>query len=110
MRSKPSSPPGGRRSIARREGETPEAQQDRLDIWDYIAADNPQAAVQMDERLSQAASRLLDHPRIGRKGMIPGTFELIPHEHYRLTYEIDGDIAWILALAQTSRQWPPVRT
>jgi plasmid stabilization system protein ParE len=44
---------------------TPDALQDRLDIWDYIAADNPQAAARMDERFSQAASTLIDHPRIG---------------------------------------------
>ncbi|MDR2710811.1 MAG: type II toxin-antitoxin system RelE/ParE family toxin [Burkholderiales bacterium] len=28
---------------------TPEAQQDRVDVWDYIAADNPWAAVRADD-------------------------------------------------------------
>jgi len=51
----------------------------------------------------------MDHPGIGRQGIVPGTLELIPHEHYRLVYEMDGDTAWILALVHTSRQWPPVR-
>ena len=88
---------------------TPEALQDRLGIWDYIAADNPQAAAQMDERFSQAVAALVDHPRIIRQGIVPGTLELIPHEHYRLVYELDGETAWILALVHTSRQWPPVR-
>jgi toxin ParE1/3/4 len=41
---------------------TPEAQQDRADIWDYIAADSPRAAVRMDELFSKAAARLADHP------------------------------------------------
>ena len=88
---------------------TPEALQDRLDIWEYVAVENPQAAAPMDERFSQAVSPLMDHPRIGRQRMVPGTLELIPHEHYRLVYEIDVDTAWILALVHTSRQWPPVR-
>ena len=88
---------------------TPEALQDRLDIWDHIAVENLQAAAQLDKRFSQAVSPLMDHPRIGRPGMVPGTLELIPHEHYRLVYEIDGDTVWILALVHTSRQWPPVR-
>ena len=88
---------------------TPEALQDRVDVWDYIAAENPQAAARMDERFSQAASTLMANPRIGRPGIIPSTLELIPHEHYRLVYEMDGDTAWILALVHTSRQWPPVR-
>jgi hypothetical protein len=30
---------------------------------------------------------------------MPGTLELIPHESYRLMYEIDGQTVWVLALA-----------
>ena len=68
---------------------TPEAEQDRADIWDYIAADNPSAAVRMDELFSDAAARLATHPKMGGTGKISGTRELIPHESYRLVYEID---------------------
>lgn len=32
---------------------TPEAIQDRADIWDYLHARNPQAAIEMDSRFSQ---------------------------------------------------------
>ena len=85
---------------------TPEALQDRFDIWDYIAADNPQAAVRMDKLFGDAAARLIEHPKLGRPGMIQGTRELIPHESYRLVYEISGDTVWILALVHTSRMWP----
>lgn len=35
---------------------TPEAEQDRADIWDFIAADNPHAAARMDELFSDAAA------------------------------------------------------
>ena len=38
---------------------TPEAQQDRVDIWDYIVTENPSAAVRMDELFSDAAIRLV---------------------------------------------------
>ena len=88
---------------------TPEAEQDRADIWDDIAADNPGAAVRMDELFSDAAARLAEHPKIGRTGRISGTRELIPHESYRLVYEIDEDTVWVLALVHTARQWPPVK-
>nr|WP_232516617.1 type II toxin-antitoxin system RelE/ParE family toxin [Thauera sp. K11] len=77
-------------------------------MWDYIAADNPLAAVSMDELFSDAAARLARHPMLGRPGTIPGTRELIPHESYRLVYEIDNDTVWILTLVHTTRQWPPV--
>ncbi|WP_422615602.1 type II toxin-antitoxin system RelE/ParE family toxin [Photorhabdus hindustanensis] len=43
---------------------TPEAKQDRSDVWDYIAADNPYAAVRMDEQFSDAASNLARHPML----------------------------------------------
>lgn len=73
---------------------TPEAQQDRADVWDYIAADNPRAAARMDEIFSDAAARLTQHPMLGKPGIVPGTRELIPHESYRLVYQIDGETAW----------------
>lgn len=88
---------------------TPEARQDRADVWDYIAADNPFAAAHMDELFRTAAARLAEHPELGRPGKIPGTRELIPHENYRLVYEIDRETLWVLALVHTARQWPPVR-
>ncbi|MCF7997400.1 MAG: type II toxin-antitoxin system RelE/ParE family toxin [Chromatiaceae bacterium] len=87
---------------------TPEALQDRREIWDYIASDNIAAAIKLDERFSDAAERLADHPKLGRSGMITGTREVFPHEHYRLVYEIDDETVWILALVHTARLWPPV--
>ncbi len=87
---------------------TPQALQDRVDIWDYIAANNPNAAARMDELFSDAAARLLAHPKLGRTGKIQGTRELFPHESYRLVYEVNGETVWLLALVHTARQWPPV--
>ena len=78
----------------------------RADIIDYIGQDNPLAAIRMDELFAKAAARLAEHPLLGRTGKIPGTRELIPHESYRLVYEVDGDTVWILALVHTARLWP----
>ena len=88
---------------------TPEAEQDRDDIWLHIAADNLRAAARLDELFSDAAARLADHPKLGRPGKILGTRELIPHENYRMVYEIDGEIVWVLTLVHTARRWPPAR-
>lgn len=70
---------------------TPDAQQDRADVWDCIAADNPRAAARMDGLFSDAATRLAEYPNVGRLGRVPGTRELIPHESYHLVYEIEQD-------------------
>ncbi|KFC07080.1 death-on-curing (DOC) family protein [Trabulsiella guamensis ATCC 49490] len=89
---------------------TPEAEQDRIDIWDYIVANNPVAAVDLDLHFSEAARSLTTQPEMGVAGQIMGTRELYPHHHYRMVYEIDEveDIVWILALVSTYREWPPV--
>jgi toxin ParE1/3/4 len=85
---------------------TPEALQDRNDIWDYIAAQNPRAAASMDELFSVSAATLAEHPELGKPGHIHCTRELIPHENYRLVYEIYEDVVWVLALVHITRQWP----
>ena len=63
----------------------------------------------MDEIFSDVTVRFTQHPMLGKLGTIPGTRELIPHESYRLVYQIDGETVWILTLVHTARQWPPVR-
>ncbi|MNR57903.1 Plasmid stabilization system protein [compost metagenome] len=60
----------------------------------------------MDELFSDAAARLAKHPKLGKQGTIPGTRELIPHESYRLVYEVEQETVWVLALVSTSREWP----
>jgi toxin ParE1/3/4 len=88
---------------------TPEALQDRDDIWNHIATESPRAAARMDQLFSDAAVSLSDFPKRSRPGTVPGTRELIPHESYRLVYEIEGETVWVLTLIHTARQWPPPR-
>lgn len=89
---------------------TPEAEEDRAQIFEYIAADSPPAAIKMDELFSKTAARLAIHPQYGRAGRIPGTREAVVHKSYCLVYEIEQDTVWVLALVHTARQWPPVAT
>ena len=85
------------------------AGRDLFDAWLYIAADSVPAAETVARRIIDAAEQLPTYPKLGRPGKIPGTRELIPHENYRLVYEIDGETVWVLTLAHTARQWPPAR-
>ncbi|RZL37358.1 MAG: type II toxin-antitoxin system RelE/ParE family toxin [Rubrivivax sp.] len=85
------------------------AEQDRADIIDFIAQDNPLAAILMDEVFSAAVRRLAEHPLLGRAGQIPGTRELIAHKSYRLVYEVRAETVWILTLMHTARLWPTTR-
>ena len=46
---------------------------------------------------------------MGTAAKIAGTRELIPHEIYRLVYQIARGTVWALALVHIARQWPPAR-
>ena len=87
---------------------TPGAEDDRVLIFEYIAADNPLAAIKMDEIFSDAVGRLAEHPMLGRSGRISGSRELVVHKHYCVVYEIEQETIWVLAIVHTARQWPPV--
>ena len=67
------------------------------------------AALELDERFDEAAEALARFPMMGRAGIAPGTRELVPHENYRLVYDVDEDAQtiWILALVHVARLWPP---
>lgn len=51
---------------------TPEATQDRDEIYNYIEADNPAAALALDELFAEKAGRLVDHPGLGQAGAPAG--------------------------------------
>lgn len=84
---------------------TPEAEQDRRAIWDYVEARDPDAALRIDKLFSDAAAGLADFPMLGHEGEVAGTRELAPHRRYRLFYEIVADTVWMLVLIDTARQW-----
>lgn len=86
---------------------TAEAIADRIDIYDYIEADNPAAALSLDEQFSKAAERLQHHPMVGRVGRVGRTRELVAHENYILVYNIAGDGVRILRVLHAARKWPP---
>lgn len=67
---------------------TLEAIQDREAIYDYVEADNPIAALALDELFEEKAGRLIDHPGLGRLGRIAGTRELVAHQNYILIYDV----------------------
>ncbi len=88
---------------------TPEAIQDRDDIYDHIEADNPAAALALDDLFSEKADRLVDHPDQGRPGRIVGTRELVAHRNYILVYDLAEDLVRVLRVLHAARQWPPVK-
>ena len=87
---------------------TPEARQDRIKIYDYIEADNPLAALELDELFCKNADYLLEHPGLGRQGRVQGTRELVVHPNYIVIYDVVGDAVRVLRVLHAARQWPAV--
>jgi toxin ParE1/3/4 len=50
---------------------------DRTAIFDYIEADSPQAAIEVDNRIREQVEMLARFPQSGRQGRIEGTRELV---------------------------------
>ena len=82
------------------------ANADRQKIREYIAQDNPAAALALDELFSEKTKRLVDHPNLGRPGRVAGTRELVAHQNYILIYDIVGDQVRLLRVLHASRQYP----
>jgi toxin ParE1/3/4 len=80
---------------------------DRDAIFTYIEADNPAAAVLIDERIVAAARRLLDFPAGGRVGRITGTRELVINgTPYVAAYAVTEATVRILRVLHGAQEWP----
>jgi addiction module RelE/StbE family toxin len=80
---------------------------DRDGIFEYILADNPRAAVAVDERIEAAVRRLIEFPEIGRPGRVEGTRELtVSGLPYIIPYRIFGGTIRILRVLHAARIWP----
>ncbi|MFA6038081.1 MAG: type II toxin-antitoxin system RelE/ParE family toxin [Legionellales bacterium] len=86
------------------------AEQDLLEIVQYIAAENPQAAYQIFDEIKGQISLLEDHPQLGRIGRVNGTRELIIiRTPYLVAYRIIGDVVNILRVTHGARKWPGLK-
>jgi addiction module RelE/StbE family toxin len=85
---------------------TQESIQDRDAIYDYIEADNPIAALALDELFQQRAGRLVDQPGMGRLGREAGPRELVDYKNYILVYDVTTDLVRVLRVLHAARQWP----
>ncbi|MCF3640321.1 type II toxin-antitoxin system RelE/ParE family toxin [Rhizobium sp. TRM95111] len=80
---------------------------DRDGIFTHIEADNPAAAVTVDERIVAAVRRLREFPESGRPGRIAGTRELvITGTPYIAAYAVTETTVRILRVLHGAQQWP----
>lgn len=79
---------------------------DRRKITEYIAANDPLAALSLDALFERKAADLSDHPGMGRHGRAEGTRELVVHKNYILVYRFTDTTVRILRVLHAAQQWP----
>ena len=80
---------------------------DVIEIYRYIAADDPSAATRVVQRIQASVGLLAEMPHRDRPGRWPGTRELvILRTPYLVPYRVQGDLIEILRIFHGARRWP----
>ncbi len=86
---------------------SPLALEDRIRIFEFIAADNVQAAFRVDDAIESQTDRLKDFPASGRPGRVAGTRELVVRAYpYTLIYGVNDATVLILRVLHHAMDWP----
>ena len=86
---------------------TPLASNHLESAYEYLAQESARAADTSIERILSAVEALEHHPRMGRKGRVSGTRELvITGTPFVIAYRLRRDQVEILAVLHGARRWP----
>ncbi|WP_206611707.1 type II toxin-antitoxin system RelE/ParE family toxin [Acidithiobacillus sulfuriphilus] len=84
----------------------PMALEDREAIMDYIAQDNPAAAVELDDEFEAKAEQAREQPKLYRAGRMKGTREIVVRPNYMMVYRIEDDTVTVLRVLHAAQKWP----
>ncbi len=85
----------------------PAASGNRFEQLDYIAQDNPLAAISQDEEIEHQVNMLLEHPKMGRPGRKKGTRELvISRTSFIVVYRAKDTGIEVIRLLHSSQKYP----
>ena len=83
------------------------AEIDLSNLADYIAEDNPSAALRVFHKVVTTAEHLSTFPQLGKKGRVAGTRELVVSGlPYIIVYRFSETEVIIVGIQHTSLLWP----
>jgi addiction module RelE/StbE family toxin len=85
---------------------SPLALADRDAIFEYIARDNPFAAIALDNEFKDKAELARQRPLAYRSGLVRDTRELVVRANYLLIYKVIGDDLRVLRIKHARQRWP----
>ena len=81
----------------------PAAEADRDGIIDYIAQDDPVAAIDLGDAIDRRVTALPNQPKLYRVGRVRGAREMVVHPNYIVVYRI---VRGAIAMSATARTPP----
>jgi addiction module RelE/StbE family toxin len=84
---------------------------DRESIMDFIARDDPAAAIKLDELFEAKAELARQRPTLYQNGRVAGTREIVVRPSYVMVYRIEAaaESICVLRVLHSARQWPTAR-
>ena len=84
------------------------ALEERDELFDYVAADDPTAALALDDKIDRQVSALIDQPELYKIGRVKGTREMVLTSHYILVYRIKkrAGVIEIIRIIGTRQDYP----
>ncbi|ETS32010.1 type II toxin-antitoxin system mRNA interferase toxin, RelE/StbE family [Xenorhabdus bovienii] len=89
----------------------PMAEADRENIFDYIAQDNPRAALELDEDFKAKVEIAARNPKLYKAGRVRGTREIVVRPNYVMVCRIEDESSSVIVLRvlHAAQQWPPTK-
>lgn len=86
----------------------PMALADREAIMEFVAAENPAAAVALDDQFEAKAEQARQRPTLYKPGRVKGTREIVVRPNYVMIYAVEKEPCEVVVLRvlRTARQWP----
>ena len=79
---------------------------DRDAIMEYIARDNPSAAIDLDLEFELKTENARQRPKLYNPGRMKGTREIVMRPNYVMVYRVTGDLVEVLRVLHAAQQWP----
>jgi addiction module RelE/StbE family toxin len=82
------------------------AKEDLMGILEYIGADNPEAAFELEQDIEAKIAPLVRFPLMYRAGREPGTREAVVRSNYIVVYSVSAKTVNIQRVLHGAQQWP----
>lgn len=82
------------------------AKRNLASIIEFIANENPAAAIKIKNIIQDAILPVAEHPYLYKSGRISGTRELVAHPNFILVYRITNTAVEVVSVLHSRQEYP----